>query len=272
MTDETTEPTPAEADAAEAGSVMTEPAPEPTPEVAEVAPAEKVSFWHRPNVERYLLPLVTPILVVVGIVVVVLNISRIFLSAHGHIPVVIGSIILVAILLGATLFSNSSQLRSQSIALMTAGFVFVVLCGGWLVLGHSQVKSTGGTALPASGPINGKIDIVAAPTGGLSFAPASLTVPTGVYLVTLKDGAAAQHTLDFDSSEVQFAGLVVNNQGETKSTRIFFGTAQDYTFFCAIPGHRAAGMAGVVHVTGPTVTLADAEAKGKPSGDAAASG
>jgi len=97
-------------------------------------------------------------------------------------------------------------------------------------------------------------------------------VKTGVYLVVLKDGAAAQHTLDFDSSEVRYAGLVVNGQGETKSTRIFFGSAGAYTFFCAIPGHRSAGMQGTVTVTGPTVTLADAEAKGKPAGGATATG
>ena len=37
-----------------------------------------------------------PIVVVIGLVVYVLNLSRVFLSAHGHIPVIVGSVITVA--------------------------------------------------------------------------------------------------------------------------------------------------------------------------------
>ena len=79
-TDTLTEDPPADAPAADAAAI--EPAPAPT-----------VPFWHRPNVERYLLPLVLPIVVVLGLVVFVLNLSRVFLSAHGHIPVVVGTVI-----------------------------------------------------------------------------------------------------------------------------------------------------------------------------------
>ena len=43
-------------------------------------------------VERYLVPLCSRCVVVV-ILVYVLNISRLFLSAHGHIPVIVGSVI-----------------------------------------------------------------------------------------------------------------------------------------------------------------------------------
>jgi plastocyanin len=229
-------------------------------------PAAPIPFWQRPNVQRYLSPLITPIVVVVGLVVYVLNISRIFLSAHGHIAVAVGSVITVVILLGATVLSNSNRLRSTSINLMTVGFVFVVLASGWLVLGHSQVKGGGGAALPVVGPYDGKFTIKAAPIGGLTFGPSSLSVKTGVYLVTLVDGAAAQHTLDFDDSSTRFPGLIVNSAGESKTGRIFFGTPGNYTFFCAVPTHRAAGMLGVVHVTGNPITLADAEAKGKTSG------
>jgi len=122
MTDETPdsgsvatdEPAPAEPEASESAALV--PAPDAAP----------VPFWHRPNVERYLAPLLMPIVVVVGLVVYVLNLSRVFLSAHGHTNVVVGSVVTVAILVGATVLSNSSRLRSQTIALMTAGFLLVV--------------------------------------------------------------------------------------------------------------------------------------------------
>jgi plastocyanin len=232
----------------------------PAAEVALEPARPTVAFWQRPNVERYLLPLVLPIVVVVGLVVYVLNLSRVFLSAHGHIPVVVGSIITVAILLGATVLSNASRLRSTSIVLMTTLFALVIFSSGWLVLGHSQEQGEGSTPLSAEGPApSGKLDLSA--LAALKFDPDSLTAKTGVSLVTLTDDATGPHTLDFDDTKTLFAGLAVNGAGEKSSSRIFFGEPGKYTFFCAIPGHRTAGMQGTVTVTGPPMTLADAEAK-----------
>jgi len=240
---------------------------ETPPESAPAAPAEPaapVPFWQRPNVERYFMPFIVPLVVVVGIVVFVLNISRIFLAAHGHIPVVICSVVLVVILIGATILANAS-LKTTSIALLTTAFVFVIFVSGWLVLGSSAEKKQSSSTLPATGPVNGTINITAAPTGGLSFGPSALSVKTGIYLVVFTDGANAQHTLNFQDQTTLWPGLVVNNAGQKLQSRIFFGTAGAYTFFCAVPGHEAAGMHGVVTVTGPTMTVAQAEAAGKPA-------
>ena len=238
-------------------------APATEPAAIEPAPPDPIPFWQRPNVERYLLPLVLPIVVVVGLVVYVLNLSRVFLSAHGHIPVVVGSVITVGILLGATVLSNASRLRSQSIALMTTLFALLIFTSGWLVLGHSQVKGEGTTPLPAAGPSNGTFAIAAGVGGQLKFAPVSLSVKTGIYAVTLTDDSTGPHTLDFDDASTLFAGLAVNNSGDKVTSRIFFGKPGDYTYFCAIPGHRAGGMFGTVKVTGPPMTVAQAEASGK---------
>ena len=234
-------------------------APAAVPEAAVRPP-----FWQRPLVERYFMPLLVPIVVVAGIVVFVLNISRIFLAAHGHIPVVICSIVLVVILIGATVLANAS-LKTTSIALFTTAFVFIIFMSGWLVLGSSAVKKQNSSTLPASGPINGTIHITASPTGGLTFGPSVQSSKTGIYLIVFDDGANAQHTLNFDQSSTLWPGLTVNVQGEKLQSRIFFGTAGAYTFYCAVAGHRAQGMQGVINVTGPTVTVAQAEAAGKPS-------
>ncbi|HTD50771.1 MAG TPA: hypothetical protein VK771_09235, partial [Acidimicrobiia bacterium] len=168
MTDETSQP----------GGVATDPASgETAPAVVEPAAvvpvaAEPLPFWHRPNVERYVVPLITPILVVLGLVVYVLNLSRVFLSAHGHTSVVVGTIVTVVVLLGATVLSNSSRVRSSSISLMTAGFLLVVFVSGWLVLGHSQVKGASSAVLPKGGPSQGSFTIVAQPASAFAFGPA----------------------------------------------------------------------------------------------------
>jgi plastocyanin len=266
MTDETPGTPSGETLAEEPG---TDPASVTTTAVEPADAHEKVPFWQRPNVERYVMPLVTPIVVVLAVVIFVLNLSRVFLSSHGHIPVVVGTIITVVILVGATLISNSRHMRSQSAILMTCGFVLIAISAGWLVLGHSEVKNEGGGSLAQQGPCIDTIDITALPS--IKFTPVSVQAKTGVYCLSLTDQAAAPHPVDFDDAATLFPGLAVSAAGEKITGRIFFGEAGDYTYYCAIPGHRAT-MNGVVHVTGDTTTLEQAETAAAASGDSSTGG
>src|SRR5258706_10372695 len=118
-------------------------------------------------------------------------------------------------------------------------------------------------ALTATGPSKGSFTISARPS--LSFSPSAVTVTTGIYAITLVDSSTGAHTLDFDDPRRLWSELVVNDQGETKTTRIFFGRPGRYTFYDSIPGHRAAGMQGTVTVTGTPMTLAQAEAASQPT-------
>jgi plastocyanin len=136
--------------------------------------------------------------------------------------------------------------------------VFVLVVGGLTAIGLT--RDGGPKAVVASHSALGTLPITAAPTGGLSYAPSTISVRTGLYDLTLTDGSQAQHTLYFDDPATLWPGVTVNDLGETKTARVFFGQPGDYTFYCAIPGHRAAGMQGVVHVTGPDITIAQAEA------------
>ena len=86
-TDEHDTETPPEAEAAT--PVVAQPAP------VVVAEPEPTPFWQRRYVERYLVPLLMPIAVVIGLVAYILNISRLFLAGHGHIPIFVGSAILI---------------------------------------------------------------------------------------------------------------------------------------------------------------------------------
>jgi plastocyanin len=231
----------------------------------------KPPFWQRPYVERFLVPLVLPIAVVLGLVAYVINISRIFLSGHGHIPVIVGSVITVLILLGATLLSASApRLQQSAITLISVGFILSIMSSGWLALGHSQEKSTGPSTLPRTLKTTQTVTVTAAPGGALAFAPSSLNAKTGLAKLTVLV-AGVSHTFNFHETTTLFAGLALDSIGKSVSGVAFFPTAGNYHFYCAIPSHEANGMRGIVHVSGPTVTLTQAlTASGNPASAAGA--
>jgi plastocyanin len=255
----------------EEGSEALLPAPRDG-ETVTTTEAEPVPFWQRPLVERFLVPLVLPIAVVVGLVAYVLNISRLFLSAHGHIPVIAGSIITAMILLGASLLSAASpRMRQSAITLVSAAFIFSIMSSGWLVLGHSQPEHTGPTTLSETLKTKQAIPVTAAPGGRLAFAPKNLQAKTGLatFAVTV---AGAGHTFDMRDPSTMMASLSLDAAGTKKDTVAFFAKPGNYVFFCAIQGHETAGMWGTVTVTGPPMTLAEALAAAGNPPTAAAEG
>jgi plastocyanin len=235
------------------GEVESAPPAEVTPPPAAQAP---VGFWQRPYVERFLVPLVLPVVVVVAIVVYVLNVSRMFLSVHGHIPVVVGTVITVTILLGATLLSASPRLRPTSVVLITAGFLFTLSLGGWISLGASENKEGGETLLAADLQAKQAKDVTAAPGGALAFAPPEIDATTGIVKFNVAF-AAAGHTFAMQDPSTLMAELKPPAT-ETLPAVAYFGKPGDYEYLCTIPGHEAGGMKGVVHVTGDAVPLEQA--------------
>jgi plastocyanin len=229
------------------------------------AAPEKTPFWDRPAVDRYLVPFVLPLLVVTAVVVLILNISRIFLSTHGNVDVLVGTGILLTILIGASILSASPKMRSSSLALVAGGFVVVIMLGGWLLIGNAELKGGAEATLPAEGPASEALAFSS--SNALRFDPSKGDAQTGIAKITLND-QSGEHTLHFEDGKTLFETLHVTNAGDSVSGRAFFGEAGDYVFYCTIPGHREAGMEGVVTVTGDTTTVdaAEAAATANPAG------
>jgi plastocyanin len=218
--------------------------------------AEPAPFWQRPYVERFLVPLVVPIAVVVGLVAYVLNISRMFLSGHGHIPVIVGSVITAMILIGAAMLSAASpRLRQSAITLVSAAFILSIMSGGWLVLGHSQPEKTGPTTLPETLKTKQTLHVTAAPGGNLKFTPSELTAKTGLATIDVSV-AAPSHNFSIHQATALFKPLDL--VGSKDDGIAFFPTPGKYDFFCNVPGHEAGGMHGTITVTGPPMTLTEA--------------
>ena len=149
--------------------------------------------------------------------------------------------------------------RRRARRAVAGGALALVLVAGVLAAVGLTRDDGAKPTVATSGPAVGAFTIEAAPTGGLTYKPSAISVRTGLYDITLTNVSDAEHTLYFDDPDTRWPGLSLNRRGESKTARAFFGKPGDYTFYCRIPGHRAAGMKGVVHVTGDPVTLAQAE-------------
>jgi uncharacterized cupredoxin-like copper-binding protein len=225
------------------------------------AEATPQNFWERPNVERFLSPLILPLVAVILIVVYVLNVSRLFLSAPGNVAVVLGTVITVTILFGAAMLALSPRLRSGSIALITAGFIALIVSAGSVNLGHSEPHGEAeGGALPCDTPAKETLTFIAGPNNTLTFDPGEANTATGLAKIEVNDGSSTEHTFVFEDQKTQHEKQVVSGSQQSSACVAFFPEAGDYVFFCDIPGHREAGMQGVVHAEGDAVTLAQAEA------------
>ncbi len=220
--------------------------------------AQPSSFWQRPYVERFLTPLLLPVGVVAGLIAYIINISRIFLAGHGHIPIFVATAITVMILVGAALLSaGSHRLRSSAITLVTTAFLLSIVSSGWLVLGHAQPANTGPTSLSPTLKTAQTLAVTAAPGGTLRFAPGTLTATTGLAKIDVAI-AAPGHTFNLHDPSTLAASLSLNAAGSAASEVVFFPKAGTYAFFCAVPSHEANGMKGTITVTGAPMTLPEA--------------
>jgi len=237
---------------------------EPAPRALEAGEPEQPRFWDRPYVNRYLAPLVLPVAAVFGIVFFVGNLSRLFLSAHGHAPIFIGIAVLLIILIGASVLSqNAGRLRGSTLIMITIGFVVCIGFAGWISIGHSENKEAGAATLPPTLKTTQTIKVEAAPGGNLVFTPKSLTAKTGLARIDVNFGATG-HTFAFREPETLFKELEPTATG-VDSGVAFFPKAGTYNFLCTIDGHAAAGMEGTFTVQGANMTLAEAEkAAGNP--------
>jgi plastocyanin len=84
--------------------------------------------------------------------------------------------------------------------------------------------------------------------GALKYDPAEVTVAPGPTEIRLASEGGT-HTLVFDDPTFADFRLSVPRGDDRETVELEAG--RDYTVFCAIPGHRQAGMEAVIHVVDP---------------------
>lgn len=88
---------------------------------------------------------------------------------------------------------------------------------------------------------------LAADPNALKFDKTSLTAPAGKVTIQMTNPSMMDHNVAIEGGGLDAAGQIVGHGGtSTVSANLKAGT---YTFFCAVDGHRQAGMQGTLTIT-----------------------
>jgi len=246
------EPTPAESTPAESTPAEPGDAEAAMPAGTEVATATAVidvaaaeTARRKAQVrDRLVLPLVLPFASVFVLLLVALNISRVFLAGPDTPAVIVATVITVSILAGAALLSANRHVRTSSLVLTLSLVLVLILSAGLVTFGAGEEHEKAGPQEPTDEAVNA-FEVEAS---NFAFQSDKFTAPAGINEIdyVLIEGS---HTLAFSESELSYFELAV--PGGPDKGKAEFVAGKEYTMFCTIPGHREAGMEA-------TVTISDA--------------
>jgi plastocyanin len=94
------------------------------------------------------------------------------------------------------------------------------------------------------------LTIAANPGGSLMFTKQTLTAKAGKVTIQFTNKSPLGHNFTLQKgTSGAVIGATPTFSGGTKTLTVTL-TAGTYTYFCSVPGHRAAGMHGTLTVTG----------------------
>jgi plastocyanin len=126
-----------------------------------------------------------------------------------------------------------------------------------LVLVVAALAGCGGSKQPAATPaatatataagVTTRLSL-AADASALKFNKTTLTAPAGKVTIVMTNPSMMDHNVALEGNGLDTAGQIVGHGAtSTVTANLKPGT---YTFFCAVDGHRQAGMQGTLTVTG----------------------
>jgi plastocyanin len=121
---------------------------------------------------------------------------------------------------------------------LTALALGLAACGG----GGNEATTTGGGATTAGGGGGGTLQLAADPSGALKFDKTSLEATAGSVTVDFTNDSSLPHDVKLQGPGVDGEGTDTITGSSTSVTLDL--QPGDYTFYCSVDGHRAAGMEG----------------------------
>jgi len=194
---------------------------------------------------RVVLPFLVPLLSIAIVAVLVLNISRVFLAGDKDAALMMGIVITLAILIGASIIAAAPRLKTSSLAVILGGLLVVVSMAGLVSLGPSLDDGEGATTgfQYATGPATSNVDVVAEPS--IRFNATEYTADPGV--VQFNFSGATNHTLAIQ--DPKFDGfLLKTNAGGPKSGKVKLAPGK-YILYCTVDSHEAQGMTATLTVS-----------------------
>jgi uncharacterized cupredoxin-like copper-binding protein len=107
------------------------------------------------------------------------------------------------------------------------------------------------SSTPAPAPVSSRgstISIAANPSGMLMFTTSSLSAKAGKVTIDFTNSSPLAHNFTLASSSGTVLGATPTFKGGTKTLTVDL-KAGTYTYYCSVPGHRAAGMQGTLKVS-----------------------
>jgi plastocyanin len=105
------------------------------------------------------------------------------------------------------------------------------------------------SSTPASSGAASTLSDAADPSGALKFTKSSLTAKAGKVKVSFTNMSPLMHNMTIvQGTNGAQVGATPTFSGATKTFEVTLKPGT-YTFFCSVPGHRAAGMQGTITVS-----------------------
>ena len=153
------------------------------------------------------------------------------------------------------------RFRLAAAAVLAIGVVAVAGCGSSSSPGGGSTATTTPTTsttttTPTTSTTTGATTSTAAaapialqadPSGKLAFVETTLTAPAGASTIEFTNASPVPHNVEVEGPSKDF-GPSTTVMGGGKATLAIDLPAGTYQFYCAVPGHKEAGMVGTLTV------------------------
>ena len=116
----------------------------------------------------------------------------------------------------------------------------------------ARAPATTGTAPATTGttgaaPAKATVKVDADPNGMLAFVQKTLSAPAGADTFVLTNDSTVPHNLEIEGNGVEAGPTATISGGQTAQLKVTLKPGS-YEFYCAVPGHKEAGMEGTLTV------------------------
>ena len=201
--------------------------------------------------ERVFLPVILPLVALLGIIAFGLSLSRVLLAVPETVATFLALGVAFYILLVAALVQSRPRISSRALgAGLTLGLVALIASG--VVAANAGMRDLHAEEEPEAGAGEGATEAAGSDVGPTTFvavdiayevAPETLPLET---TITLINEGQVEHNVVFD--DLGEEPVVEAGPGETVEGEVSFPEPGEYRYHCSIPGHEAT-MNGTVTVS-----------------------